>query len=192
MSVRKLLDLAGRRALVTGGSRGLGLQMAEALGEMGARVALTARKPDELDQAVAHLASLGIEAVPLACDMSDAGDDRADGRGGRGEARPDRHPGQQCRNHLGRGRPSTIRSRHGRRCIDLNLTAMFVTSQEVGRRCMVPRRQGKVINIASILGLVGGGDPGRPGDHRVQHEQGRRGQLHALARRGMGAATTST
>ena len=46
--------------------------------------------------------------------------------------------------------------------IDLNLTAMFLVSQEVGRRCMVPRRSGKVINIASILGLVGGGDPGRP------------------------------
>jgi gluconate 5-dehydrogenase len=44
----------------------------------------------------------------------------------------------------------------------LNLTAMFLVSQEVGRRCMVPRRSGKVINIASILGLVGGGDPGRP------------------------------
>jgi NAD(P)-dependent dehydrogenase (short-subunit alcohol dehydrogenase family) len=49
-----------------------------------------------------------------------------------------------------------------RKVIDLNLTAMFVTSQEVGRRCMVPRRRGKVINIASILGLVGGGDASRP------------------------------
>jgi gluconate 5-dehydrogenase len=49
-----------------------------------------------------------------------------------------------------------------RKVIDLNLTAMFVTSQEVGKRCMVPRRKGKVINIASILGLVGGGDSNRP------------------------------
>ncbi|MDH4323562.1 MAG: SDR family NAD(P)-dependent oxidoreductase, partial [Betaproteobacteria bacterium] len=55
MNVRQLLDLKGRVALVTGGSRGLGLQMAEALGEMGARLALTARKKDELDAAVAHL-----------------------------------------------------------------------------------------------------------------------------------------
>ena len=53
--VKQLFDLSGRVALVTGGSRGLGLQMAEALGEMGARVALTARKKDELDEAVAHL-----------------------------------------------------------------------------------------------------------------------------------------
>ena len=54
MSVKKLFDLAGRAAIVTGGSRGLGLQIAEALGEMGARLALTARKQDELDHAVEH------------------------------------------------------------------------------------------------------------------------------------------
>jgi gluconate 5-dehydrogenase len=39
---------------------------------------------------------------------------------------------------------------------------MFLVCQEVGRRSMVPRRKGRIINIASILGLVGGGDPGRP------------------------------
>ena len=52
MSVRQLFNLAGKTALITGGSRGLGLQMAEALGEMGARLAITARKADELAQAV--------------------------------------------------------------------------------------------------------------------------------------------
>lgn len=62
MNVKQLLDLTGRNALVTGGSRGLGLQIAEALGEMGAKVALTARKKDELDEAVAHLKKMGIEA----------------------------------------------------------------------------------------------------------------------------------
>jgi gluconate 5-dehydrogenase len=45
--------------------------------------------------------------------------------------------------------------------VALNLTAMFVITRDVGRRCMVPRRRGKIINIASILGLVGGGEPGR-------------------------------
>ena len=57
MGVKQLFDLAGRSAVVTGGSRGLGLQMAEALGEMGARIAITARKKDELEEAVAHLKS---------------------------------------------------------------------------------------------------------------------------------------
>ena len=52
MSVKQLFDLGGRTALVTGGSRGLGLQIAEALGEMGARVALTARKRLRLTQSL--------------------------------------------------------------------------------------------------------------------------------------------
>src|SRR6266576_2791422 len=72
MSVKQLFDLAGRTALVTGGSRGLGLQIAEALGEMGARVAIVARKRDELEEAAAHLRSMRIEAVPLTCDMANA------------------------------------------------------------------------------------------------------------------------
>ena len=65
MSVKKLFELSGRAAIVTGGSRGLGLQIAEALGEMGAKLALTARKKDELDHAVEHLAKKGIEATRL-------------------------------------------------------------------------------------------------------------------------------
>src|SRR5687767_3638562 len=72
MSVKTLLDLSTRVALVTGGSRGLGLQMAEALGEMGARVAITARKPAELEAARAGLARAGIEAIAIPCDMADA------------------------------------------------------------------------------------------------------------------------
>ena len=162
MSVRKLLDLSGRVALVTGGSRGLGLQIAEALGEMGARVALTARKAAELDQARAHLAALGIEALPVACDMSDAA----------------AIPAMVERAAAGLGPIDILVNNAGttwgadvlehpldawKKVIDLNLTAMFVTSQEVGRRCMVPRRRGRIVNIASVLGLVGGGEPGRPG-----------------------------
>ena len=70
MSVRKLLDLGGKVALVTGGSRGLGLQIAEALGEMGAKLALTARKTDELAEARDHLARQNVEALALPCDLS--------------------------------------------------------------------------------------------------------------------------
>ena len=55
MSIKQLFDLTGRVALITGGSRGLGLQIAEALGEMGAKVVITARKQPELDEATAHL-----------------------------------------------------------------------------------------------------------------------------------------
>jgi NAD(P)-dependent dehydrogenase (short-subunit alcohol dehydrogenase family) len=69
MSLRQLLDLTGRTAIVTGGSRGLGLQIAEGLGEMGAEVLLTARKADELEQAVAHLTAMGIKALAIPGDM---------------------------------------------------------------------------------------------------------------------------
>lgn len=163
MSVRQLLDLSGRTALVTGGSRGLGLQIAEALAEMGANVALTARKADELDHAVAKLeANFNVRAVPLVCDMSEPAaigpvveraitalgpiDILVNNAGTTWGAATVDHPLEAWQ-----------------KVMNLNLTAMFVTCQEVGRRCMLPRRRGKVINIASILGLVGGGDPGRPG-----------------------------
>src|SRR5258706_9035786 len=70
MSVRKLLDLTGKIALVTGGSRGLGLQIAEALGEMGAKLAISARKSDELEQAREVLPRQSIEALTLVCAIS--------------------------------------------------------------------------------------------------------------------------
>jgi gluconate 5-dehydrogenase len=70
MSVKRLFDLSGKVAVVTGGSRGLGLQMAEALGEMGARVAITARKQDELDEAAARLRGQGVEVFTVAGDLS--------------------------------------------------------------------------------------------------------------------------
>ena len=74
MSVKNLFQLDGKVALITGGSRGLGLQMAEALGEMGCNVVITARKADELAEAKAHLEALGIQdvlAVPNDLQKSD-------------------------------------------------------------------------------------------------------------------------
>ena len=162
MSIRDLFELRGRVALVTGGSRGLGLQIAEGLGEMGARVALTARKRDELDQAQAHLKKLGIESLPVVCDMSDAA----------------AIPAMVEKTIAGLGPIDILVNNAGttwganmaehpldawKKVIDLNLTAMFATTQEVGRRCMIPRRRGKIVNIASILGLIGSNDTERPG-----------------------------
>ena len=63
--ISKLFDLTGQVALVTGGSRGLGLQMAEALGEMGAKLAITARKADELAEAKKHLEAQGYEVLTV-------------------------------------------------------------------------------------------------------------------------------
>ena len=161
MSVRQLFDIGGRIALVTGGSRGLGLQMAEALGEMGARLALVARKRDELDAAVAHLRESGIDASAFACDLAQADaiaplveqaiaalgpiDILVNNAGATWGAATLEHPLAAWR-----------------KVVDLNLTAMFLMCQEVGRRSMVPRRRGKIINVASILGLGGGGESSRP------------------------------
>jgi len=160
MGVRQLFDLAGRTALVTGGSRGLGLQIAEALVEMGARVALVARKPDELDAATTHLhAQFGTQAIPIACDLADAGAipamvERTLERLGAIDI---------LVNNAGTtwGAPTVEHPLAAwRKVVDLNLTAMFVVTQEVGRRSMIPRGGGRIINVASIRGLAGGGDAG--------------------------------
>src|ERR1700689_3076868 len=65
-----LFDLSDKTVLITGGSRGLGLQMAEALGSFGAKVLLSARKSDELLQGQAHLREMGIDAEWFAADGS--------------------------------------------------------------------------------------------------------------------------
>ena len=54
-TIQQLFDLKGKTALVTGGSRGLGLQMAHALGEAGARIVLSSRKASDLEEAAAEL-----------------------------------------------------------------------------------------------------------------------------------------
>ena len=153
MSVKKLFDLAGRVAIVTGGSRGLGLQIAEALGEMGARVALTARKKDELDAAVAHLAKQGIEATPHVCDMgrreqivplADAVlkqfgkvDILVNNAGATWGAPAEDHPLEAWD-----------------KLVNLNLTGTFLISQQIAKKSMIPARWGRIVNVASVAGLM--------------------------------------
>jgi NAD(P)-dependent dehydrogenase (short-subunit alcohol dehydrogenase family) len=154
MSVKQLFDLSGRTALITGGSRGLGLQVAEALGEMGARVVLTARKQDELDQAVSHLGKLDIGATAIACDLS-----KTDAVEPLVEEALRRHNAIDILvNNAGAtwGAPTADHPLEAwEKVIRLNLTAAFLVSQCVGRRSMIPARKGKIINMASIAGLIG-------------------------------------
>lgn len=70
MGVRELFELGGKVALITGGSRGLGLQIATGLGEMGAKIAISARKPAELEEATAQLKKHGIDAFSVINDLS--------------------------------------------------------------------------------------------------------------------------
>ena len=154
MSVKKLLDLTGKVALITGGSRGLGLQIAEALGEMGARLALTARKADELEAATSALADAGIEAWPVVCDI----------------ARPETIGPMLDRvlEHYGRidilvnnagaswGAPAEDHPLEAwQKLMNINLTGTFLVTQAVGKRSMIPNRYGKIINVASVAGLRG-------------------------------------
>ena len=154
MSVRKLLDLGGKIALVTGGSRGLGLQIAEGLGEMGAKLAITARKADELEEARAHLAAQSIEALPLVCDLSKPEaiepmvskalghygsiDILVNNAGATWGAPAEDHPLDAWQ-----------------KLVNLNLTGTFLVTQAVGRRSMIPNRYGRIVNVASIAGLRG-------------------------------------
>src|SRR6202790_1356882 len=68
MNVRQLFDLTGRVAIITGGSIGLGRQMAEGLAEMGANLVLCARKKERCEQAAAELQNLGVKTLALGCD----------------------------------------------------------------------------------------------------------------------------
>src|SRR3989440_3258107 len=153
-NVRQLLDLAGRHALVTGGSRGLGLQLAEALGEMGATIAITARKQNELDEATAHLRARKIQCDAWVCDMgkreaivpmADAVlakfrrvDILVNNAGATWGAPAEEHPLDAWD-----------------KLVNLNLTAVFVLTQHIGRKSMIPARWGRIINVASIAGLMG-------------------------------------
>ncbi len=153
MSVKKLFDLTGRVAIITGGSRGLGLQMAEALGEMGARLALTARKKDELDEAVAHLKKLGVEAAAYVCDL------------GKREQIPP--VADSILKHFGKvdilvnnagatwGAPAEDHPLEAwDKLVNLNLTGTFLVSQQVAKKSMIPNKYGRIVNVASVAGLL--------------------------------------
>ncbi|SFV13092.1 SDR family oxidoreductase [Pseudoduganella namucuonensis] len=154
-TTQELFNLTGKTALITGGSRGLGLQMALALGEQGAKVVLTSRKQSDLDEAVAHLAERGVTAYAIAADLSkeaavaplvDAALEKLGGQidilinnaGATWGAPAEDYPVEAWD-----------------KVMNLNIRSIFLVSQAVGKRSMIPRKSGRIINIASIAGLAG-------------------------------------
>ncbi len=156
-SVMNLFDLSGQVALVTGGSRGLGLQLAEALGEAGAKVMLTARKAAELEEGAAELQAKGIDARWVAADSSDPAQIQ--------------HVVDETLARLGRidilvnnagatwGAPAEDHPVDAwDKVMNLNARSLFLYAQAVAKASMLPRGSGRIINVASIAGLAGSAD----------------------------------
>ena len=154
--IHKLFDLTGKTALVTGGSRGLGLQIAEALGEAGARIMLTSRKAGDLEEAAAQLQAKGIDTCWVAADASQPAeiarvateamqrlgqvDILVNNAGAAWGAPAEDHPVEAWD-----------------KVMNLNIRGYFILSQHIAKHSMIARKHGRIINIASIAGL--GGNP---------------------------------
>jgi NAD(P)-dependent dehydrogenase (short-subunit alcohol dehydrogenase family) len=151
---QQLFSLAGKTALVTGGSRGLGLQMAEALGEQGARIVISARKQGELDEAVAHLAARGIDASAIAADLSM--DDQVQPFVDAAMARLGHIDILVNNAGASWGAPAEDYPIEAwDKVMNLNIRSIFLVTQAVGKASMIPRQYGRIINISSIAGLAG-------------------------------------
>ncbi len=156
-SAKQLFDLTGRVAIITGGSIGLGRQMAEGLAEMGAHVVLCARKKERCEQAAAELCQLGVQMLALACDVKDPASIQ--------------QVVEETLSVFGRidilinnagvswGAPAEqMRIEDWNKVLETNLTGTFLCSQAVGK-VMIRQRRGKIINMASVAGM-GGAQPG--------------------------------
>jgi NAD(P)-dependent dehydrogenase (short-subunit alcohol dehydrogenase family) len=152
-NVKQLLDLTGRVAMITGGSIGLGRQMAQGLAEMGANLVLCARKKERCESAAEELKALGVSTLALACDVTNPASiqevvDAAVSRFGRIDI---------LINSAGIswGAPvEEMRLEHWNKVIETNLTGTFLCSQAVGK-IMIGQKRGKIINMASVAGMAG-------------------------------------
>jgi gluconate 5-dehydrogenase len=155
-TIQQLFDLGGKTALVTGGSRGLGLQMAQALGEAGARIVLSSRKAADLEEAMATLQAQGIDTRWVAADCAKEADihrlvDETLQRVGNIDI---------LVNNAGAtwGAPAEDHPLEAwDKVMNLNIRGYFLLSQAVAKRSMIGRQRGSIINLASVAGL--GGNP---------------------------------
>jgi gluconate 5-dehydrogenase len=149
--LERLFSLRGQAAIVTGGSRGIGLEIARALGDAGARVAIVARRAEWLAPAERALKEAGITCAAFAADVSDP-DQVARTVDGAQAAIGDL---SILVNAAGRtwGAPAeTMPIERWREVMDANATGTFLMCQAVGRG-MIARRYGRILSIASVAGL---------------------------------------
>lgn len=156
MNVKQLFDLTGRVAIVSGGSMGLGRQMAEGLGEMGANLVLCARKKERCEEAAEEMSSRGVQALALGCDVKDRAGvqavvDATLAKFGRVDI---------LVNNAGVSWGAPVEEmtlEQWDKVLATNLTGTFLFCQAVGK-AMVAQKAGKIINIASVAGM-GGASP---------------------------------
>ncbi len=149
-----LFDLTGRRALITGASRGLGLGCAEALAGAGAEVVLIGRGSSDLDVAAAGIRRAGGKAAIGACDVTDVKSFRA-----MIDAQADI---DILVNNAGTNIPepfTDVTEDHFDSIFDINLRAAFFVAQAVAKRMIASKIKGSIINMSSQMGHVG--SPGR-------------------------------
>jgi gluconate 5-dehydrogenase len=152
-TITQLFDLSGRVAIVTGGSRGLGQEMAEGLAEAGARLMLCARREEWLTPTVEGMRARGFTVEGAVCDVANPRDVQA--------------VVDQTVKMLGKvdilinnagvswgARPEAMPLDKWHRVIETNLTGAFLFSQAAGRD-MLTRQWGRIVNIASVAGLHG-------------------------------------
>src|SRR5882672_6846386 len=146
-SVQQLFDLSSRVAIVTGGSRGLGLEIAEGLAEAGASLMLCARREQWLTPAVDELRKRGFRVEGRVCDVANP---------------------QQVEDVVAAAGavdilvnnaviswgedPETMSLEKWQRVLDTNLTGAFLFAQAAGRR-MLEAKRGVIINVASVAGI---------------------------------------
>jgi NAD(P)-dependent dehydrogenase (short-subunit alcohol dehydrogenase family) len=153
MTSCQMFDLSGRVAVVTGGSVGLGRQMAEGLAEMGANLVLCARKKERCEQAADELQKLGVQTLALTCDVKDPASIATVAAAtvkqfGRIDI---------LINNAGTSWGAPVEDmtlEQWNKVIETNLTGTFLFSQAIGK-VMISQRRGKIINIASVAGMRG-------------------------------------
>lgn len=151
--LKQLFDLSEQASLVTGGSRGLGLEMAEGLAEAGASLMLLARREQWLTPAVEKMKARGFRCEGTICDVSN----------------PEQVQAAVDKTVEAYGRVDILINNAGvswgapaeqmplekwRMVLDINLTGAFLCSQAAGRQ-MIRQNHGRIVNIASIAGLMG-------------------------------------
>lgn len=173
MGLQDWFGLAGKRALVTGASRGLGREMALALAEAGADIVITGRTASTLDKAAAEIRALGRQAWTIEADMAEP--EACEAAFGRIVA--ETGPIDILVNNVGNRENSvaigdeTLASWEA--TINRNLTSCFLGTRIVGAAMLARGRGGRIINIASISGLIANRGIGGRG-----YETGKAAVLH--------------